>query len=66
MGAEAGVRRLAANEMTPIALAGRMTSSPLAVREAARVLDTPIVSLGDLTDGVWMPPGLAAPTRIRA
>jgi len=66
MGAEAGVRRLAANEMTPIALAGRMTSSPLAVREAARVLDTPIVSLGDLTDGIWMPPGLAAPTRIRA
>lgn len=66
MGAEAGVRRLAANEMIPIALAGRMTSSPLAVREAARVLDTPIVSLGDLTDGIWMPPGLAAPTRIRA
>ena len=66
MGAEAGVRRLAANEMTPIALAGRMTSSPLAVREAARVLDTPIVSLGDLTDGIWMPPGLAVPTRIRA
>ncbi len=66
MGAEAGVRRLAANEMVPIALAGRMTSSPLAVREAARVLDTPIVSLGDLTDGIWMPPGLAVPTRIRA
>ncbi len=66
MGAEASVRRLAANEMTPIALAGRMTSSPLAVREAARVLDTPIVSLGDLTDGIWMPPGLAAPTRIPA
>ena len=66
MGAEAGVRRLAANNMTPIALAGRMTSSPLSVREAARVLETPIVSLDDLIDGVWMPPRLAAPARIPA
>ncbi len=66
MGAEAGVRRLAANEMIPIALAGRMTSSPLAVREANRVLETPVVSLDDLTDGVWMPPRLAAPARIPA
>ncbi|MDJ0936091.1 MAG: hypothetical protein QNI93_11875 [Kiloniellales bacterium] len=66
MGAEAGVRRLAANAMTPIALAGRMTSSPLAVREAARVLETPIVSLADLTDGAWLPPRLAAPARIPA
>ncbi len=66
MGAEAGVRRLAANQMTPVALAGRMTSSPLAVREAARVLETPIVSLDDLTNGVWMPPRLAAPARIPA
>ena len=66
MGAEAGVRRLAAIQMTPVALAGRMTSSPLAVREAARVLETPIVSLDDLTDGVWMPPRLAASARISA
>ncbi|MCG8597219.1 MAG: hypothetical protein MI785_23005 [Kiloniellales bacterium] len=66
MGAEAGVRRLAANQITPIALAGRMTSSPLAVREAARVLGMPVVPLDDLTDGVWLPPRLAAPARIPA
>ena len=58
MGADAGVRWLADRSITPVALAGRMTSSPLAVREAARAVPTPIVPLDDLVQGSWQPPSL--------
>ena len=66
MGADAGIRRLAGRSITPIALAGRMTSSPLAVREAAAVVDVPIVSLDELMAGSWLPARLEALTRIPA
>lgn len=66
MGADAGIRRLIDRSITPIALAGRMTSSPLAVREAAAVVDVPIVSLDELMAGSWLPARLAPLTRIPA
>ena len=66
MGAEAGLRRLAANAITPIAIAGRMTSSPLAVREAEGLTDAPIVGLDDLVNGKWIPAELSEPTQVRA
>lgn len=66
MGAEAGVRKLAEHGIAPLALAGKMTSSPLAVREATRILDAPVVELDDLMEGTWLPPRLAAPARISA
>lgn len=64
MGAEAGARWLKENAMAPLALAGRMTASPLAVREAERSLATPIVSLAALMEGTWQPPRLQKPARI--
>ena len=66
MGADAGVRWLADRSITPVALAGRMTSSPLAVREAARAVPTPIVPLDDLVHGSWQPPSLQRFIRLSA
>ena len=66
MGADAGIRRLAEHGITPVALAGRMTASPLAVREAEQSLSSPVVPLTDLMDGTWQPPRLRKPTRISA
>lgn len=66
MGADAGIRRLATHAITPIALAGRMTSSPLAVREAQNLTDAPIVPLDDLIEGKWMPARLADPVQVTA
>lgn len=59
MGAEAGIRRLADSAITPVAIAGRMTSSPLAVREAKALTDAPIILLDDLMEGAWVPAALA-------
>jgi len=61
MGAEAGIRRLADRAITPVAVAGRMTSSPLAIREAKALTDAPIVLLDDLMEGAWVPAPLAEP-----
>ena len=66
MGAEAGVRRLEASSITPVAIAGRMTSSPLQVREAQQTVDQPIVLLDELMDGDWLPPRLRTPVQISA
>ncbi len=66
MGADAGVRWLTDRSIKPVALAGRMTSSPLAVREAARAVPTPIVSLDDLVQGQWQPPRLQRSIRLSA
>ncbi len=66
MGADAGVRWLTDRSITPVALAGRMTSSPLAVREATRAVATPIVPLDDLVHGAWQPPRLQRFIRLSA
>ena len=66
MGADAGVRWLADKSITPVALTGRMTSSPLAVREAARTVPMPIVPLDDLVHGSWQPPSLQRFIRLSA
>ncbi len=66
MGADAGVRWLADRSITPVALAGRMTSSPLAVREAAKAVPIPIVPLDDLVHGSWQSPNLQHFIRLSA
>ncbi len=53
MGAEAAVRRLAALDIEPIAVAGRLTASPLAVAETRRVVAPPILGLAELLAGAW-------------
>lgn len=50
LGAVAGVARLRHLEIPVLAVAGRLTRSPLAVAEAARVVGAPILSLEDLAD----------------
>jgi hypothetical protein len=55
MGALAGRSWLKERGLTPWAIAGCLTSSPLAVRETRNVVSEPIVSLDDLGSGCWMP-----------
>ena len=62
MSAVEATRRLAQSAITPAVVAGLLTSSPLAIREAARMIDAPIVALDALLEGQWEPPRLAART----
>lgn len=55
MGAVAGVARLRENALPLLAVGGKVTSSPLMVREAAAAVDIPIVTLGALKSGAWVP-----------
>lgn len=66
MGAVEAMRCLSDSAVVPAAVAGLLTSSPLAMREAAQMIDLPIVTLNMLADGHWTPPRLAAPARLSA
>ena len=47
-GALAGEHWLKTIGLTPSIIAGKMTSSPLAVREARYILNTPVLTLADI------------------
>ncbi|GAB3460997.1 DUF1611 domain-containing protein [Streptomonospora sediminis] len=49
-GALYGAERLRAAGLPVLAVSGRMTASPLAVRESGRLLDVPVYGLPDLAD----------------
>ncbi len=66
IGADAGTRWLREHAFPPLAVAGRLTSSPLAVREAEAAVTGPVVGLRALTEGSWVPPGLKRPVEIPA
>lgn len=50
VGAIGGLERLRALELPVVALAGKLTRSPLAVREAAAACDLPVLTLDELGD----------------
>lgn len=50
MGAIGGVERLRALGLNVVAVAGRLTASPLATREATEALDVPVLTLDELSD----------------
>lgn len=54
MGATAGVAWLNEQQLNVLGVAGRMTSSPLAVREATMAIEPPVVSLAELNSGDWL------------
>ena len=58
MGALAGRTWLQEKRLKPWAIAGCLTSSPLAVREVCDVLPEPVVSLDELMTGHWVPDAL--------
>ncbi|MCP1335482.1 DUF1611 domain-containing protein [Futiania mangrovi] len=60
LGAVASVACLDRLGLPVLAVAGKLTSSPLAMREAAAALFHPIVPLDALTNGLWLAPALAA------
>ena len=66
LGAVASVACLDRLGVSVLAVAGKLTSSPLAVREAASALMQPIVPLDALTGGLWLAPALAARRRAEA
>lgn len=59
LGAKAGVEHLAQLGLHTTAVSGVLTSSPLASREAAQVLDVPVVATRALTRASWMAEHLA-------
>jgi hypothetical protein len=63
MGAVAAVKWLEEHAVEPLAVAGRLTSSPLATREAAQLIRQPIVKRTQLIEGEWIPPRLVERTR---
>lgn len=50
-GAMAGEQWLTSVGLSPVVIAGTLTSSPLAVREARRMLNTPVLSLKEIREG---------------
>jgi len=62
MGAVAGVDWLRCRGLPVIAVAGTLTSSPLAMREASAAIDLPVLDLATLASGAWRCPA-AADTR---
>jgi Domain of unknown function (DUF1611_C) P-loop domain len=55
MGAIAGLDRLRALDLPVVAVSGLITASPLAAREAAAAIDVPVVPIGEIASGVWLP-----------
>ena len=66
LGALAGVQHLEKLGHTVLAAGGAMTASPLAIREATRVLDVPVVTSKELATARWRPFGEAMPETIGA
>ncbi len=55
MGALGGVQWLSARGLVPLAISGRVTTSPLACRELETVLELPVVETGEIAAGLWLP-----------
>lgn len=53
MGAKGGVDWLRARNRPPLALSGVLTTSPLAMREAAKVTGLPVLSRQELSQSAW-------------
>ncbi|MEH6824058.1 MAG: hypothetical protein V7629_09140 [Motiliproteus sp.] len=64
LGAKAGVEHLAQLGLQTSAVSGVLTSSPLASREAAQVLDVPVVETRALTRASWLAEHLAEADRV--
>jgi hypothetical protein len=55
LGAKAGVDHLKQLGLEAAAVSGVLTASPLASREAAQVLEIPVVSSAELASASWLP-----------
>lgn len=55
MGALGAVQWLTARELVPLAIGGRVTTSPLARRELESTLGLPVVDIATIVDGRWLP-----------
>ena len=53
MSASYGAGWLASRDLPLLALAGKLTSSPLMVREVEAASDVPVLSLEELESGKW-------------
>lgn len=55
LGAKAGVEMLIAGGHPVLAVSGLITASPLAAREAGAAVPVPVVPVGDIAAGLWLP-----------
>ncbi len=63
MGALGAVQWLAARDLVPLAIGGRVTASPLARRELESALGLPVVDVAEIAEGLWLPEPLLAGRR---
>ncbi len=55
MGAFGAAQWLAARDLAPLAISGRITTSPLARREVETALDFPVIDIARIAAGLWLP-----------
>ena len=55
LGAKAGIDMLQARKHRVVAVSGLITASPLASREAAQAVSVPVVPVGEIAAGLWLP-----------
>jgi len=55
MGALGAVQWLAARDLAPLAISGRVTTAPLARRELEAALELPVVGAAEIAAGLWLP-----------